>query len=368
MVAPRCTYANVYINGELWGLYALVEQVNDAFLEQHFYNKTGNLFKGDPTGDLKWYGSNATSYQSKYELKNNELLNDWTDLINFIDKLNNATPQNLEQELDAVFNANEYVKSWATHIIFANLDSYAGSGHNYFVYHDQLQNVFRWINWDVNEAFGNFTMGMTLTQIEQLSMFYVPNPSGNRPLHSKLLANTNYKQKLVNEFCHLMNNAFSIDLLEPKIDSLVNVIRPHVYNDTKKFYTNQNFEDNITSNVTVGGGPGGGTLAGIKSFIVNRSTFLNQELQAWNCFLNIQDKETQNDHLMVYPNPSNDKIYVNFGEGINKPIPFKLFSILGVQLMEGIVSTNQPIDISTLTNSQTYIIKTELGNSMFIKN
>lgn len=367
MIAPRCAYANVYINGQLWGLYALVEQINDKFLTQRFGNKTGNLFKGDPTGDLKWYGSTISTYQTKYELKNNETINDWNDIVNFIDKLNNSTASNLQSELDAVFNADEYIKSWASHIIFANLDSYAGSGHNYYIYHEPIQNVFRWINWDVNEAFGVFTMGLTLSQIEQMSMFYVPNPTGNRPLHSKLLANTYYKQKLVDEFCYLLNHSFRIDLMEPKIDSLVNIIRPHVYNDSKKFYTNQNFEDNINSTITVGGGPGGGTMAGIKSFIINRSAFLNQELQAWNCFLSLQDNEVKNTTIIVYPNPSNDNIYIYFGDGITKPLPFKLFSILGVQLMEGYISTNQSIDISNLAGSQTYIIKTELGNSMFIK-
>ena len=43
--APRCTYANLYLNDTLWGLYSLVEQVNKTFLEDRYFNDAGNLFK-----------------------------------------------------------------------------------------------------------------------------------------------------------------------------------------------------------------------------------------------------------------------------------------------------------------------------------
>ncbi|MBA3971527.1 MAG: CotH kinase family protein, partial [Bacteroidetes bacterium] len=70
LAAPRCAYARVYLNGTYWGLYMFVEEANKTFLDDddRFSNKQGNLFKGDPSGDLKWLGSAATSYYAKYEL------------------------------------------------------------------------------------------------------------------------------------------------------------------------------------------------------------------------------------------------------------------------------------------------------------
>jgi spore coat protein CotH len=55
--APRCTYANIYVNDTLWGFYTLVEQVNTTFLKRWFPENNGNLFKGDPNGTLQWFGS-----------------------------------------------------------------------------------------------------------------------------------------------------------------------------------------------------------------------------------------------------------------------------------------------------------------------
>ncbi|TSA50695.1 MAG: hypothetical protein D4R43_01835, partial [Sphingobacteriales bacterium] len=180
--APRCTYANVYLNNQLWGLYDLVEEVNSTFLKDRFSNKDGNLFKGDPHGDLKYFGSNLNAYYPNYELHSNQTINDWSDLLNLITVLNNSPSASLESLLGNVLDLNSWYNVWACNILFANLDSYQGSGHNYFIYHNTATNKFDWIAWDVNEAFGNFQQGLTLQQIKNLSPDYLPSPIGNRPL------------------------------------------------------------------------------------------------------------------------------------------------------------------------------------------
>ncbi len=43
--APRATHAKVYINGNYSGVYALVEQIDEAFVERHYTNHKGNLYK-----------------------------------------------------------------------------------------------------------------------------------------------------------------------------------------------------------------------------------------------------------------------------------------------------------------------------------
>ena len=45
--APLCSYAQILINGEEWGLYLAVEGVEDSFLERNFGNDYGELYKPD---------------------------------------------------------------------------------------------------------------------------------------------------------------------------------------------------------------------------------------------------------------------------------------------------------------------------------
>lgn len=311
--APRCAYAKLYLNGSYWGLYLFVEEVDKNWLDDdnHFNNKEGNLFKGDPSGDLKWINSTPSSYYTKYELHTNETVNDWTDLVELINKINNSGTY-FHDSLETILNTESFIKQWAAVNLFVNLDSYIGSGHNYFMYHDTLSGKFEWIAWDVNESFGNFNMGMTPTQLQQLSLFYSSLPTSSRPLVEKMLLDNTYKNTLITTVCQWLAYDFSNDALDNKIDSLANAIRPAVYADTKKFYSSADFETNLTSDITYTGGPGSGTIMGIKSFITARRNALTTELAANGCNVGIAEQSKTNENAFIYPNPANDLLQINF--------------------------------------------------------
>ncbi len=303
--APRCSYANVYVNDTLWGFYTLVEQVNTTFLNTVFSENDGNLFKGDPQGTLQWYGSSPSSYYTKYELKTNETVNDWTDLVRLIDKINNTPSNQFYDSLEAVLNTTSVIKAWAFSILFVNLDSYQGSGHNYYIYHNLMSNKFEWIIWDVNEAFGNFNQGMNINQLENLSIFYIPNPPGSRPLTDKMLQNSSYKNSYIWELCNLVYSDFDTTYLYRRIDSIADIIRPYVYADTQKLYTNTQFESNINSNVAIGMF----NVPGLKSFILNRRNSLVSQLAANGCLMSTQET-VKPEKIHLYPNPCKDKMYL----------------------------------------------------------
>ena len=300
--APRCTYARVYINNRYWGLYTIVEQVNKTFLSDRFGDNDGNLFKGDPQGSLQWMGANPSLYYSKYELKTNETANNWTDLVNLINKINNTQSAVFYDSLEKVLDSETFIKVWASNNMFANMDSYQGSGHNYYLYNDTTENRFKFITWDVNEAFGNFQMNLGYPGIETMSILYIPSPANSRPLMNKMLQNTVYKANYVNTLCDFINTDFSNSFLDPIIDSLANVIRADVYADTNKMYTNAQFETNLTSNVSAPG-----TLPGLKSFINNRRTSMINELSTYSCLSAIENRGQLN--IDVYPIPSSGLIY-----------------------------------------------------------
>lgn len=299
---PRCTYARVYINNRYWGLYTIVEQVNKTFLSDRFGDNDGNLFKGDPQGSLQWMGASPSLYYTKYELKTNETANDWTDLVNLINKINNTPSVAFFDSLEKMLDAETFIKVWASNNMFANMDSYQGSGHNYYLYSDTTEKRFKFISWDVNEAFGNFQMNLGYPGIETMSILYIPNPANSRPLMNKMLQNSVYKANYINTMCDFINTDFSNSFLDPIIDSLANVIRADVYADTNKMYTNAQFETNLTSNVNAPG-----TLPGLKSFINNRRTSIVNELSTYSCLSAIENKEELT--FTVFPVPSSGLIY-----------------------------------------------------------
>ena len=47
LASPLCSYAEIYVNGEYWGLYLAVEGVEEAFLERNYGEDYGELYKPD---------------------------------------------------------------------------------------------------------------------------------------------------------------------------------------------------------------------------------------------------------------------------------------------------------------------------------
>ena len=310
--APRANYANVYFNDIFWGFYEVVEQVDDEFLKTHFDDKSENLFKaGDAFGmggpsdaaDLLYYGTDQSDYEGKYTLENNEDENNWSDLFDLLNFINNTTDEEFSSGLSAHFNVEQLMKSFALHNLFSNLDSYLNSARNYYIYNKDSSGVWEWINWDCNEAFGSYTGGAA-GALTEMNVYYY---SLNRPLLERILTIEATKTQYENYYCELKSNYFNSIYLDPQIDDLYNLIQPFVYADDNKMYSNADFETNIESDITGGGGPGGGTIYGLKSFTEARSAFLESALS---CEQETAVNQTFENEMKLFPNPAQDFIYL----------------------------------------------------------
>ena len=304
IAGPRATFARLYLNDHYWGLYTVVEDVNKTFLKDRYGNKDGNLFKGDPKGTLNWKGPDPALYQTDYELKTNESANDWSDLIRLLERLNNTPAAQLRDSLGRYLNLPAWIDYWAVHNLFVNLDSYIGSGHNYFLYHNTETGRFEWITWDVNEAFGNFQMGISLPNLEALPFVHIPQPMAQRPLMNRLLPDPVFKQQLAERFCELLPD-FTNARLDGRIDSLAALIRPHVYADTLKFFSNTQFEQNLYQDLVPGpGAPAVSVIAGLKPFVKTRHDALRQQLLAYGCTATATGQPAASSLPHLLPNPA----------------------------------------------------------------
>lgn len=337
--APRVTYCNVYMNGELWGLYTIVENIDDEFCKRWFNSNDGNLFQGDPHGDLKWLGNAQANYTPNYDLENNNTTNDWSDLIQLINVINNTGMNNLYPALDSVFNTQNFVKQWATLNLFSSLDSYIGSGHNYYIYHDTITDKFEWIGWDMNETFGTFKMNLTSAQLQALDVDYMNTPTA-KPLTNNMLLNPTYQNLYHQAYCELYTD-FNLAYFSPQIDSLYNAIQSSVYADPKKFYSNADFNTNINTDV-ISTGPQTMTIFGLKSFISTRNTTAQTSLTSHNVVCTSAIYDATNPQVVFYPNPTSDKLTLIENSITAKS--YRIFSITGELLSFGTIQ-NDEIDM-----------------------
>ncbi len=281
--SSRTNFIKLFINGQYWGLYTNIEQVDQIFVERNFgLDESGNLFKGDPYGTLEWLGPEPEQYFPFYELKTNEVINDWSGLIHFIDYLNNTSIDELQDSLETVFHPHNFLFFTALNNFFLNLDSYVYKGHNFYIYQRNDTEKFVHVPWDLNLSFGNYSAGLSHQEMIELPIRW--SGGGPKPLIDQLFLVSNYNEIYEMDYKYIIENAIVLDELFTRIDALVNLIRPAVYADTLKMYSNEDFENSIDDDLQIGNIH----FFGIKSFIsARKENIINQLLQ-----LNVRNRTT----------------------------------------------------------------------------
>ena len=262
LAAPRTSFVNLYINNELHGLYTMVEQVNDEFLEENFTDSTGDLYKPDDADneglvghDLVWIDAAYASYTA-VELKTNEGTTENTALMSFLDEINNGS------DYDSVLNSDDMLRYFAASTVMSNLDSYQGTlSHNYYLY--EQSDKFSIIPWDFNESFGTFTMGCG-----DVTELYIDEPTqgalAERPLIYALFSSDDNLETYHTIISGLINGgALDPAVISEEINAFETLISTSVANDPSAFYSYSQFESG---------------LADLLSFASDRADSVQQQL------------------------------------------------------------------------------------------
>ena len=251
---PEHAYVNFYVNGELFGLYLMVEAVDGEFVEKHFANSNGDLYKPDGTGsDLLWLGDDIQSY-TDINLQTNEDTTDNGAFINFVESLDNG-------ETSAI-DIDTLLRYMSVSTSLSNLDSYHGPlAHNYYIYDDD--GVFSILPWDFNESFGTFNMDCNTVDVREL---YIDEPVSGALSERPLIANVFAEQSNLDVYhiylTQLINGSLSSDTFNARVNEIADLIREHVQNDPTSFYGSTYFEQNLTSTT--------GQFYGLTSFMQYR--------------------------------------------------------------------------------------------------
>ncbi|MFK7947959.1 MAG: CotH kinase family protein [Saprospiraceae bacterium] len=157
LVGPHTAFYTVYVDfGDgptYFGLYTMVEEVDDSVLEDQFSSESGNLYK--PDGDAATFAS-GTFNEDEYVKQNNEDAGDFSDVQSLLDIINDGTrttdAATWRANLEAIFDIDVFLKYLAVNTTIQNWDTYGRMTHNYFMYNDPATGKLTWIPWDNNEA------------------------------------------------------------------------------------------------------------------------------------------------------------------------------------------------------------------------
>ena len=273
MPASKATYANVFVDGTLIGLYTCVQSIDDDFTNEHFYERKGPFFKSDNTGlsvqgcmgqlGILEYYADTNCYKRAYEM---ESTGDWAKLGGFLDTLNNHFT-----EVENVLDIDRTLWMMAFENVTVCLDGPINSiPHNFYLFKDN-NGRFSPLLWDMNMAFGTFTNGLpnpvTNTDLQELDIFHNSNDASNK-LNSQIFSSDRYKRMYIAHMRTILDEQFSNNNYSIRAAQLQQIIDADVVADPNTFYSYTDFTDNLNSSVGVN------PVIGISELMHDRITFL----------------------------------------------------------------------------------------------
>ena len=285
MPAPKANYAQVYVNGDYYGLFANIEQVGAEFLTSHFGENNGSFFKCSPNiksvaadGCKKnvfaalVYEGDAACYLNNYELESE---GGWDDLI-YLTKTLAQNPDKIE----SILNVDQTLWMLAFNNVLVNLSSYSGrQSQNYYLYKDSTGR-FTPIIWDLNLAFGSYKSAVVgsdlrLKQLQELDpLLHLENEY--KPLISQLLQNGDYQKVYLSHVRTILYENFVNNSYADRAEALQELIQVPFINDHNRKYAFDDFKKSLKS--TVGKRS---RIPGIKELMGKRTKLLkkNQDLR-----------------------------------------------------------------------------------------
>ncbi len=142
IIAPRCNFARVTVNGTDFGIFAHVESVDREFIRRRYYDDRGNLYAGT-LSDFR------PQWVNTFEKKTNDASLDRSDLDAVVAAL--AAPDaTVLDALAPVIDIEQFLTFWATEVMIGHWDGYANNTNNFFVYRDPVGGQFKFMPWGVD--------------------------------------------------------------------------------------------------------------------------------------------------------------------------------------------------------------------------
>ena len=227
LVASQTTFCVLYVdNGsgpQYYGVYTIVEEMDDTVLKSQLGDDSGNLYK--PDGDAASFAIN-TYDESEMEKKNNEDLEDYSDVKALYDIINSdlrtSNTALWKVNLSEVFNVDIFLKWLAANTVIQNWDTYGRMTHNFYLYNNPDDNLLCWIPWDNNEALQEGKQGGALS----LSMNEV---GSNWPLINYLVADDEYRQIYESYLNQFVINVFIPSKMETIYSNYFELLKNYAY-------------------------------------------------------------------------------------------------------------------------------------------
>lgn len=172
--AAQTAFYEIYIDtgsgSEYYGVYTIVEEVDDSVIKSQFSDSSGNLYKPEDDAASFKLGTYDTS---EFNLKTNTTTPNYSDVKGLYDALHSSNRTSDSDawcsQLESVFDVDLFLRWLAANTTIQNWDTYGNMTHNYYIYTDPEDGKIKWIPWDNNEAFQSGNDAIEVNEMTSVS-------------------------------------------------------------------------------------------------------------------------------------------------------------------------------------------------------
>ena len=153
--APRTTYAEVVFNvpgiyqDASAGLFTIIEDVNNKFLERVLPKGDGLLMKPEQLGGgIRRLGNTWAEYAAKLRPDRDATPHEQQRVMEFSELCSQSDVTLFRSKVGTYLDVDQFLRFIAVNAFISNWDSYLNGGHNFYLYLDPNDDRFRFIPWD----------------------------------------------------------------------------------------------------------------------------------------------------------------------------------------------------------------------------
>jgi spore coat protein H len=284
--APRTAYARVFVTvpgkheKHYFGLYSLVEDLGNAFIEENFGSKKGALFKPVTPQLFSDLGGEWAKYQQSYDPKGEVSTKETQRVIDFARLVSHADDAEFARRVPEFLELESFARYMAATVWLSTLDSLLAVGQNYYLYLHPKTGRFQFVPWDLDHSFGQFPLMGTQEQRENLNIMR-PWRGENRFLERVFAVEA--FQRLYRDRLAVLNNGLARpERLAQQVDEIAAAIRSSIQEESATKLAN--FDKAVAGEATTqtGNMPGPGAFSAprkpIKTFAIARHQSVTDQL------------------------------------------------------------------------------------------
>lgn len=271
---PHLGYADVYVGSMHLGLYTTTQVIDKRYLKERWgtlgHRDDGNLYKctmgaGEKVCGLVYMGETRDDYvdegcmQGAFDecglvLKTNEddaSLNNYDDLVHFLDRLNHSEDDQFVAALENVFDVDSYLRYLAVSVAIGNWDSHIGRRNNYYLYRPLGEEQFTMIAWDFDLAYGidecvDWALTPDAPPADKTPVNYPWCDELQHPLVRRVLAVPEYRDRYLAYLDQVVDKYLTVERHEAWIEELDAVIGPVIESDPTFGWDVEEYELSLT--------------------------------------------------------------------------------------------------------------------------